>query len=150
MSHTDCTFTISKSQTVDSLHPQSTKDTTQLTSGKFQPTQIKISSHTNRRKAILPTPHKPKNEQDLPIMNSKNNSCNDKQMADVLYEFEYTTNQSFVHDSKVLFNGDPNGKIQNSVVYKTSYRPNKLDESHKLDQPLNQRENGIDSMQKNF
>ena len=62
MSHMDRACTISKSQSLGSLHTQSTKDTTLLTSKEIQPTQIKISKHNNRRKAILPTPHKPKKQ----------------------------------------------------------------------------------------
>ena len=146
----DRACTISKSQSLDSLHTQSTKDTTLLTSTEIQPTQIEISKHNNRRKAILPTPHKPKNEWGLLIMNTKNNSCSGDQIAklkanrsqeydkDVLYEFDNTTNESFVHEPKLLFSIVPNDNIENSVVSKSSYRPNKFNEFHKFDQSSNQ------------
>ena len=65
-------------------------------------------------------------------MNTKNNSCSDDQIAklkanhsqeydtDVLYEFDNTTNESFVYEPKLLFNIDPNDNIENSVVSKSS------------------------------
>ena len=128
----DRTFTISKSQSFDFLHAQSTKDTTMFTSTKIQPTNIKISNNINRRKAILPTPTKPKNEQDLLIMNTKNNLCNDEQIAklkenrsqvynkDVLREFGNSTNGSFVHDSEAFTNIDSNEDTENLIISKNS------------------------------
>ena len=157
----DRTCTISKSQSLDSLHAQSTKDTTMFTSTKIQPTKIKISNNNNRRKAILPTPNKPKNERGLLIMNTKNNSCNDDQIAklktnrnqeydnDVLYEFDIT-NESFVLEPKIPFNIDPNDNIENSVVSKSSYRPNRFDQLHKFDQSSNQHEKCNRLNTKNF
>ncbi|CAF3328914.1 unnamed protein product [Rotaria sp. Silwood2] len=62
---------ISKSLLLDSLSTQPTIDTSILTSTRDQETNLKISADNKRRKAILPTPHKPKNEHNLFLMNSK-------------------------------------------------------------------------------
>ena len=122
-----------------------------LTSTKIQSTNIKVSSNSNRRKAILPTPNKPKNEQDLLVINSKTESNSKERITKlkvnhsqphkkgVLYEFGNTTNESFVHCPNVL-NIDSNANVENSVVYKNSYRQNKFNEVNKFDQSLDQRE----------
>ena len=146
----DRTCTISKSQSLDFLHPQSTKDTTMFTSTKIQSTKIKISNNNKRRKAILPTPNKPMNEQDLLIINTKNNLCNNEQIAklkenrsqvynkDVPCEFGNSTNGSFAHDSEAFANIDSNEDTENLAISKNSCPPNKFDAANIFDHLLSQ------------
>ena len=143
---------ISKSLSLSSLSIQQTDDNSILTLTKSNEKSSTIIANSKRRKAVLPTPHKPQNEHDLLIMNTKHNSCNDKQIAkvkenriqvddeDVWCEFGNTTNGSFVCCPNILFNIDSNDNVENSVVYQNSYRQNKFDEVNKFDQSLNQRE----------
>ncbi|CAF3348071.1 unnamed protein product, partial [Rotaria sp. Silwood2] len=166
MNHPDCISTISKSESLDSLNPRSTTDTTMLTSTKIQSTNIKSSHDRNRRKAILPTSHKPKKEQDLLIMNTKKESHNIEQCIelkenrskscdnDILY-VDHDRDESFVQDSKVLFHIKSKKPIEKSVINENFYRqdnPKKVDE---LDHKSNQQEkydqiNQLNCLKKNY
>ncbi|CAF3790429.1 unnamed protein product [Rotaria sp. Silwood1] len=142
MNHPDCISTISKSQSLDSLHARSTTDTTMLTSTKIQPTNIKSSSDRKGRKAILPISHKPKNEQNVLVMNTEKDSHKIAQFSelqdnrskscdnDILY-VDQDRDESSIQDSKVLVNLNSQEFIKKSVVNDNLYRPdnpNKVDE----------------------
>ncbi len=67
---------IPKSQSLDSLNAQPTIETSILSSIRDQEKKTKCSNNNDRRKAIIPSPHKPRNEQSLITGNSKNHSSN--------------------------------------------------------------------------
>ncbi|CAF4296605.1 unnamed protein product [Rotaria magnacalcarata] len=63
-----------KSLSLDELNIQVPDDIFVLTSTKNSGNNFSISKHINGRKAILPTPNRPKNVQNLLINNSKEES----------------------------------------------------------------------------
>ncbi|CAF1336330.1 unnamed protein product [Rotaria sordida] len=141
---------ISKSLSLDSLSTQPTTDTSFLTSTRDQQKSLKISKDNKRRKAILPTPHKPKQEYNLLVMNSKK-GLNSQEQNITLKD---NRSQSYDKDTAQLENNnkcmktsnkfsqiDSNCEIASSVVDNTDRQNRVRDVTVVFDQQKNDDKN---------
>ena len=124
---------ISKSLSLDSLSIQPTANVSILTSTRDQEKKFTIFNDNKRRKAILPTPNKPKREQNLITTYSKKNSNGQEQQATSDNYYSQCQNLKAVDhsmpendndlvvktvDSSIYI--DSNNKVQASVVNYTN------------------------------
>src|ERR1700722_16481502 len=79
MNKNNCNSTIRKSSSLYSLKTQLTSDNSILTSTTNQDTTSLNPLNYNRRKAIIPTPNRPKYEQKPPTMSSKKGTSTSQQ-----------------------------------------------------------------------
>ncbi|CAF1543091.1 unnamed protein product [Rotaria sordida] len=123
MINKDRITSISKSLSLDSLSTQPTTDTSFLTSTRDQQKNLKISKDNKRRKAILPTPHKPQKEYNLFVMNSKK-GLNSQEQNITLKD---NRTQSYDKDTAQLENDNKCIKTSNKISqidsnYEIAYR----------------------------
>ncbi|CAF3091453.1 unnamed protein product [Rotaria socialis] len=92
MTHKDKKSFISKNLTSELSHHILTTDNSFLSSTKYSQERLRVSDNSNRRKAIIPTPHKPKEISSNLQMNKHKDSINlesmnaEKDNKDKLYE----------------------------------------------------------------
>ncbi|CAF4153636.1 unnamed protein product, partial [Rotaria magnacalcarata] len=159
---------IPKSLSLNSLNTQATTDNSVLTSTKNQEEDIKSYIKNNRRKAILPTPNKPKNIQKLLTMNNKketniqeqivtsidnrNKSCDTKASRS---DTDNTTDNSCIRNTNLSTHSDANFEAERSYVVDSSDRQNRIsDVEKKIDELLSEeiykRINVINRVHQNF
>ncbi|CAF1415405.1 unnamed protein product [Rotaria sp. Silwood1] len=147
MINKDRISSISKSLSLDSLSTQPTTDTSILTSTRDQEKDLKISKDNKRRKAILPTPHKPRKEYNLFVMNSKkdlNSQDQSKTLKDIRSqpcdkdtldrEIFSNNNNKCINTSNKLLHIDSNCEIASSVVDNTNTQNREYNVAVKVDQ----------------
>ncbi|CAF4951574.1 unnamed protein product, partial [Rotaria sp. Silwood1] len=122
-------------------------DTSILTSTRDQEKDLKISKDNKRRKAILPTPHKPRKEYNLFVMNSKkdlNSQDQSKTLKDIRSqpcdkdtldrEIFSNNNNKCINTSNKLLHIDSNCEIASSVVDNTNTQNREYNVAVKVDQ----------------
>lgn len=102
-----------KARSSDSLHTELIQEETMLTSTKICLTEGKVSDKEDRRKNIIPTPHRPKSKNDVIIIDNNDDKSHDQQTFDFenngnrtddktrIYTGEYGTTQSISNDIHV-------------------------------------------------
>ncbi|CAF3231890.1 unnamed protein product [Rotaria sp. Silwood2] len=122
-----------------------------LTSTKIQSTNIKSSSDRKGRKAILPIPHKPKNEQNVLVMDTKKDSHKIEQSIELkdnrskscdndIFYVHQNRDESTVHDSKVLVDTNSKDLIEKSLVHGNLCRRDNSNKVDELDHNSDKRE----------
>ena len=136
-----------------SIQAQSSTETAILTSTKIQPTNTKTSTYNDRRKAILPTPHRPKlshnlltkstnketssKEKNVTLKENCNKSC-DKEGE---HEFDSNTCERFLHDHKVFVDTDSGDHVGNLLARRNIARQKTLVEVDRFEHSSNQQGN---------
>ena len=108
---------ISKSLSLDSLSIQPTANVSILTSTRDQEKKFTIFNDNKRRKAILPTPNKPKREQNLITTYNKKNSNDQEQQATSENYYSQCQNLKAVDYSMPENDDDLVGKTVDSSIY---------------------------------
>ncbi|CAF2159076.1 unnamed protein product [Rotaria magnacalcarata] len=132
---------VRKSLSLDELNIQVPDDIFVLTSTKNSGNNFSISKHNNGRKAILPTPNRPKNVQNLLINNNKEESSVIEQSV------VSKDNRSNIHDDNKFHLAvsnvmnkfrvvNPNCHIENTLVSDESTRQNKSCDVDNIDNML--------------
>ncbi|CAF4292424.1 unnamed protein product, partial [Rotaria magnacalcarata] len=132
---------VRKSLSLDELNIQVPDDIFVLTSTKNSGNNFSISKHNNGRKAILPTPNRPKNVQNLLINNNKEESSVIEQSvvskdnrSNIYDDNKFHLAVSNVKNKFRVVN--PNCHIENTLVSDESKRQNKSCDVNNIDNML--------------